>query len=198
MTSRWRERWTLASRAAATTLRRRRNASDLGRWSDLANLHPDWDARTARLAALVPPGSAVIEFGAGRRALEALLPAGCAYTPSDLVERGPGTIVCDLNAELPELAGFEVAVFSGVLEYVNDVPRLVRHLARTIDIIVASYATTDVDGQRTLVARRRHGWVNEYSAAGFEAVFEREGYRRDAIGEWTSQSLYRFMRSAPR
>ncbi len=143
------------SRAAKTILLKRDGRSDTGRWSDPSNLNESWDVRTAALAKFVPPGSSVLEFGAGRRVLPRYLPAGCQYTPSDLVDRGPGTLVCDLNAaQLPLFPEHDVAVFSGVLEYVLDMDRLLDHLAPTCRIIVASYAPTDVAEQQTAVARR--------------------------------------------
>ena len=45
--------------------------------------------------------------------------------PSDMVDRGPGTIICDLNIRpLPDLGSgtYDVAVLLGVLEYLRDVP----------------------------------------------------------------------------
>jgi hypothetical protein len=71
--------------------------SDRERWKDLHNHDVDWDARTRAIAALVPPGSHVIEFGAGRRHFQRWLPGDCSYTPTDIVDRGSGTLLCDLN-----------------------------------------------------------------------------------------------------
>jgi hypothetical protein len=71
--------------------------SDRERWADLRNHEVDWDERTRAIARLIPPGSHVIEFGAGRRQLESRLPEDCSYSASDLVDRGLGTLLCDLN-----------------------------------------------------------------------------------------------------
>ena len=108
------------------------------------------------MATPIRPGSSVLEFGAGRMVLKQSLPEGCRDTPSDIVDRGPRTIVCDLNARtLPDFPHHDVAVFSGVLEYVHDVPRVVALLARTVDTVVASYADTDSVARR--ITRRAHG-----------------------------------------
>src|SRR5438105_15076772 len=81
--------------------------SDYGRWSNPENLERRWDLRTRQLAQLIPKDSTVVEFGAGRRQLELYLDPSCAYVPSDLTDRGPGTIVCDLNRRpLPALRHF--------------------------------------------------------------------------------------------
>src|SRR5438105_2510155 len=107
-----------------------------------SSLSPTWDTRTEMLAGLIKPGA--LEFGAGRMVLKNFLPANCVYTPSDLVDRKNGTWVCDLNSpELPAFPSHDVAVFSGVLEYLNDLPMLAAHLSVFVQEVVASYAVTD-------------------------------------------------------
>src|SRR5437016_14683058 len=64
-----------------------------GHWASLYNHDVAWEARTEALASMIVPNSVVLEFGAGRRALENKLPPNCRYIPSDLVSRGPETIV---------------------------------------------------------------------------------------------------------
>ena len=176
-------------RGIRTSIRRVLGGTDHQRWVGEAGLSDSWDTRTRQMAALVKPGASVIEFGAGRLVLKAFLPEGCAYTPTDLVDRGPGTIVCDLNgAKLERFQGFDIAVFSGVLEYVNDVPRLVHHLSGSVRTILASYAVLD----RNRVGRRRKGWMNDYSATQLVAIFESADFRCDHSEEWQSQMIYRF------
>ena len=73
----------------------------------------------------------------------AQLVADRLYVPSDIVSRGPDTWLCDLNRRpLPKLrrqAAVQVAVFSGVLEYVTDLTSVLRWLAPETDCIIASY-----------------------------------------------------------
>ena len=123
--------------------------------------------------------------------LKDFLPRGCAYTPSDLVDRGPGTLVCNLNSRmLPPIPRHDVAVFGGVLEYVHDVPRLISHLSNSVEIIVTSYAVTDSNPEN----RRGNGWVNDLSSSDILALFEAAGFRLDREDHWGSQSVYRFRR----
>jgi hypothetical protein len=176
-----------------TSLRKYRGASDYRRWKGCSGLSADWDSRTEQIARLIPQRTSVLEFGAGRMVLRKFLPEGCTYTPSDLVDRGAGTLVCDLNArELPEFPPHDVAVFSGVLEYVNDVPHLVSHLSRRVGMIIASYAATDEHS--VIKERRSSGWVNDYSSNGLQEVFSAAGFRLDQIATWRSQRIYRFIR----
>ena len=70
-----------------------------------------------------------------------------------MVDRGDGTFACDLNgATLPEFSECDVAVFSGVLEYVNDAPRLIGHLEKTFSNVIASYSILETNGGN----RRKH------------------------------------------
>ena len=106
------------TRVAKMAMLRTMGRSDYERWANPGNLEEWWESRAQRLARMIPAGTRVIEFGAGRRRLEAFLDPSCTYTASDLVERGPGTFVCDLNRRpLPDLCPLapQVAVFAGVL-----------------------------------------------------------------------------------
>src|ERR1044071_1990175 len=124
-----------ARRLAAAAARITKNAgrkllgrSDYNRWSNTENLESWWGARTEKIVGFIRPGARVVEFGAGSRHLEKLLDKSCVYFASDLVNRGSGTIVCDLNKRpLPDLTELsaDVAVFSGVLEYIRDLDSLV-------------------------------------------------------------------------
>ncbi|TLM66163.1 MAG: class I SAM-dependent methyltransferase [Deltaproteobacteria bacterium] len=167
-----------------------------GRWEDVSNLRENWDERTIRIAGMIPPGAAVIEFGAGRLVLRDHLPAGCSYQPSDIADRGAGTIVCDLNQGFPALPGhYTHAVFSGVLEYIADIGGLVDSLKPHADTIIASYAT--IDRMPDLIKRKRRGWINHLSGEQFVAIFLERGFELSDSSEWKNQTIYVF-RSAGR
>lgn len=175
-----------------TSLRKLIRGSDYKRWETEKNLSQSWDSRTEQIAKLIDAKTSVIEFGAGRLVLKAYLPDGCAYTPSDLVDRGEGTVICDLNKRpLPEFQSYDFAIFSGVLEYVNDVPFLISHLSNCMRTIIASYAVIDSNKEN----RRARGWVNDFSSKEFIEVFENAGFQCDHIEEWQSQLIYRFRKS---
>jgi hypothetical protein len=181
--------------------------ADYQRWSSPGGLEAWWDERTQRLASMIEPGSTVIEFGAGRRSLERFLPPGCVYTPSDLVDRGPGTIVCDLNHRpLPDLSRVnpQLAVFSGVLEYIRDIPAIVEWLAASgIECCITSYEAMPAEHMglsrlREKVRRSRCGYMSNMTEAQFILAFERGGFSCLAKQVWTTQGLYRFERRRPR
>jgi len=169
--------------------------SDLQRWADLRNLDPAWDERTRLIAGLIPSGSRVIEFGAGRRQLVSYLDKSCIYIASDLVDRGPGTIVIDLNARpLPDLSDLtvDVAVFAGVLEYISDLYSIPAWLGKSVSLCVASYECAHSQ-PRTLARLREHfrraraGWVNTYGEAELEALFQSGGFLCVEKTTWHTQ-----------
>ena len=180
--------------ALETSIRKILGGSDLKRWGRREALFEGWDGRTERIASLVAPGASVIEFGAGRMVIRDYLPEGCKdrYTPSDIVDRGPGTLICDLNADLPpDFGRHDVAIFSGVLEYLNDVPALISCLYQHTDQIIASYAATESNKR----SRRARGWVNDFSSRDFVKIFENVGYICSHSEKWRSQMIYKFIRN---
>ena len=176
-----------------TLLCRWRGRSDKSRWAAPTSLSPNWDERTVALGRLIQADSSVLEFGAGRMILKQHRPTGCRYTPSDIVDRGPGTLVVDLNAtELPEFPSHDVAVFSGVLEYVHDVPRLIRQVKLSCPTVVTSYVPVTDSTALASAQRLSRGWVNAYSSAEFRSLFESAGYSCSQQIDFGNQMLYRF------
>jgi hypothetical protein len=160
-------------------------ATDLDRWRNQSELLPEWDERTKLLADLVPEGARVIEFGAGRRQMERMLQHARSYVPSDVIDRGPGTWIIDLNQRpLPDLQQLNVdtAVFGGVLEYVQNLPAVVSWLAGQVSSCIASYEcarSTRGTWRRfpETVQRARIGWVNTFNEVEFLKLFEDTGFR---------------------
>ena len=176
--------------------------TDRRRWADPRNLYASWESRNKQLAALVPNKSRVIEFGAGKRILERYLDPSCSYTPSDVIDRGSGTIVCDLNQRpLPDLGPnvYDVAVFSGVLEYVRDVPDMLDWLTKHVTVCVLTYAPAKAKGsspRRLLeaIGRLRHGWMNSYREEELRSLFRERGFELVQEQDWEQQRLFVFSR----
>lgn len=82
------------------------------------------------LARLIQPGEKVFEFEAGRSVIPEELPSGCRYTASDVAPLTQGILSYDLNAPTlaPITEDHDVALFSGVLEYVHDLARAAHFL----------------------------------------------------------------------
>lgn len=175
-----------------------RRKTDYKRWSDPQNLYSSWASRTERAAELLPAHSRVIEFGAGNRILEGYLDPSCTYTPCDLVDRGPGTIVCDLNKRpLPDFGPntYDAAVIMGVFEYLTDVPGVVDWLGGMVSTVVLSYACPDTAHQSRRAAlgtvdRVSRGWMNSYREDELRAMFAGSGFASTHEESWSQDDGY--------
>lgn len=166
----------------------RERLSDYDRWIRDDELLPNWNERTALLASYILPDTHVIEFGAGAMYMHSILNHVASYTPSDIVKRHEATIVCDLNQPIDfDLTRYDVAVFSGVLEYVYDIEAVVKamHDAK-IHQLILSYCCSDI----VTLTRAKNGWLSDYTKADLEAIFMNYGYEITDYTEWQSQSVF--------
>jgi hypothetical protein len=178
--------------------------SDYKRWKNPDSYLAWWHSRTEKIAKWVPDGSRVLEFGAGGRHLESLLGSNCEYIPSDLVDRGPGTVVCDLNQRpLPDLKYLmaHVAVFAGVLEYLNDLPSLVEWLSFQAALCIVSYECLrskphSLSRVVEMSNRAYRGYMSNYTKRELITLFERNGFACTKTDSWRDQEIFVFARSS--
>lgn len=175
-----------------------RQKTDYQRWSNPRHIYSSWESRTEWAANFIPKNSRVIEFGAATRILERFLDPSCTYTPSDIVDRGPGTLVLDLNERpLPNLDGYDAAVIVGVLEYIVDVPAVADWLSEHFPLVVTCYAPKDgrkLSWRSKLgsVGRASSGWMNNYLEDEFRSIFLERGYTSIQEATWKEQRLFVF------
>jgi hypothetical protein len=144
----------------------------------------------------------VIEFGAGNQRLKSMLDASCVYFASDLVDRGNTALVCDLNKRpLPDFSHLsaQVAVFSGVLEYIHDVKDIAQWLAPRVELCVCSYSCleppqNDLLHIKTATSRASNGWVNGYTEAQIVEIFREAGFTLADSEAFEGQRLFLFER----
>ena len=185
-----------AARISHTEALRSRKGTDIERWQNTASHYESWQQRGQLLAGLVNRGERVFEFGAGSSVVRALLPSECSYQGSDAAPLTADVIQLDLNAStLPQLRGYDVGLFSGVLEYIHDLPRLTAFLAETFSSVICSYAPL-ADNTAAEIARRRYsGWFNDLTLEQFCDLFHRPGFCLTRQQEWAGQVLFRWDRS---
>ena len=148
----------------------------------------------------IPKGSRVIEFGAGNQKLKSMLDATCVYFASDLVDRGNTALVCDLNKRpLPDFSHLsaQVAMFSGVLEYIHNVKDIVQWLSRQVELCVCSYSCfeppkNDLLHIKSATSRASNGWVNSYTEAQIVGIFGDAGFTLVNAETWEQQRLFLF------
>jgi hypothetical protein len=172
-----------------------RNQTDYQRWSNINKLSCGWESRNPVIASMIEPNSKILEFGAGTMTLPKYLPENCTYIPSDIIERVPGMLVCDLNASnIPPLPKVDVVAFSGVLEYIEDVPRIINHLQNNCSIVVASYAIRTTKTPKEIKQRRAAGWINDYTDEEFIRIFRDCGFICIKKTTWITQIICKFIR----
>lgn len=178
-------------RQTENTILRIEKKSDLKRWEKNKELFQDWDERTIILGSFIIPNANIIEFGAGNMILKTFLNNYESYTPSDIIHRFEETIVCDLNQTLEfDLSKYDTVVFSGVLEYVYNVEKVIEQLSSSINQIVLSYCCADI----VKLSRDKNGWLSDYKKSDLEQIFEKYNYKIENYQEWRSQSLYNLIK----
>lgn len=166
--------------------------SDAERWKNDNELHPNWNERTEILASYIQPGASIVEFGAGVMHLKKVVKDYKRYTPSDIVKRYEETVVCDLNQPIKiDLFVYDVAVFSGVLEYVYDIDKVVKQLREAkINHIIMSYCCSDI----VKLSRAKNGWLSDYTKADLEQIFINNNYKINDYSVWNNQSLFNLIK----
>jgi hypothetical protein len=135
--------------------------SDVERWRDLKNHERDWEERTRLIAGLVPKGSCVIEFGAGRRVLESYL------KPGVVVFAGVLEYTVDLSAICHWLSGWASLCIASY-ECASSRPRTLGRIKETI-------------------FRTRAGWINTYTEEEVESLFGRASFLCIQKLTWTTK-----------
>jgi hypothetical protein len=170
--------------------------TDRSRWSRDSSFDNAWSGRHQLMVRSVRPGDAVIDLGSGPRALEEHLPDGCRYIPVDVVPRGPGSVVCDLNRDpMPDVRG-DVVVMSGVLEYIHDVHQLLTGARGLAPRAVVSYAT--VEAFSDIRDRRSHGWMNDLGLPVLRDAFTTSGWSVSGEQEWQGHRVFELARARSR
>jgi hypothetical protein len=175
-------------RVALTNAAISENRTVMERWGTLVPEEFDaWSTRTPMIARMLEGCVSVADVGCGFMGLKRFLAPETRYVPVDVVSRGEGTIVVDLNREPMPPIDVEAWAMAGLIEYILDVPAL---LASLSGVVVVSYNAVDL----CPAPRRQHAWVNDFSVAEVEAMFADAGFvpeRREVFGY---QMIWRFRR----
>jgi hypothetical protein len=171
-------------RAETTALLIAAHSSDGARWANPAELKDDaLETRAAAAARLVDPCSRVLDLGAGLTALARHLPAGCSYTPADLLQRAGNCQVVDLNQEQFPSGDYDVVTLLDVFEFIHDVPALLGRCRQAAGRLVCTYRP---GGNEALDARRQQGWFNDFTAMEFADLLQAAGWTTEtcqAVGD---------------
>jgi hypothetical protein len=182
------------------------------RWENAADYNPAWLERSRQLLDLFRHSSwrntrplTVSEFGCGPYApCERLLAEDPLFTVRkyDIKAWDERTTVLDLNALKAPFAPADIAIFSGVLEYLDDVPDILHRAGRTHQFLLLSYAFLPakcrLDDARFLkiVAERtkKRGWRNHLTNAEIVAHLSAVGTIED-VDLWDGRQALFFAAS---
>ena len=131
---------------------------------------------------IIPYGgiTRILDVGAGDKILMKYLHGYTQYIP---VGRGD----CDLNKnpeDLMQVGRVHYAFCSGILEYMEDVPRLLKILGIMADNIILSYNGSSTRVQvphDEMIERRGQGWVNDYTIDEIVEMVKSQYYQIDSI-----------------
>lgn len=163
----------------------------ISRWETLASEKTEsWAIRAQRAASMLGGVSSVVDVGCGMMTLEQYLPGNVRYVPVDVVRRDARTFVIDLNEEeLPDF-GTDCIVGLGLLEYLFDVPSILRRMASVYEMAVLSY--NPLDYMPNVSERTRHAWVNHYTEADLESLFGLSGLQiHERVHHDATQTIWR-------
>ena len=148
-------------------------------WSALDD-NIDWDLmrfRVEMFSRWIPRDvRSVVDYGAGKMYLREYLPPEAAYFPVDYIRRNEQTILCDLNQGVfPEIRT-DVAVCSGVLEFIYTAEALLTHVcAHTGKLVILSYL--GVDNFPDIDGRRASAYVSDLSEKQIVDLMESNGFQ---------------------
>jgi len=143
-------------------------------WKDNEYFDSAWKSRQELLSERISVEDiSVCDFGCGPGWLKEFISENKQYYGVDYVKRDTETIVCDLNkGEFPnQLEGVDVAVCSGVIEYIENVEDFVERLAGFCSKVVMSYCSLEEIG--ALRARKKLAWKNHYYTGQLIEIFYR-------------------------
>jgi len=159
--------------------------TDLDRWLRVAGEKPHWDERNRMIAALITPGSAVVDVGAGAMTLRDHVHCG-VYVPVDCVPTSPEVVLADFNEGLyPNLSGqFDYAVLSGLLEHIDDPEAALRVCSTWATYTIFSYCLAE-----TVPAEFRVGFRNHLSALDLLQMLARLKLTAWMPESWAGQAI---------
>jgi len=163
------------ARARLTEALAELGGSEGARWSDPAELIDGADQRARLAAQHIPPGSSVMDLGAGARRLVTALPPGGKYLPVDLVRFAAAGEILDLNQGQFPAHAVDVVAALELLQYIHDVPALLRRCAAAAPNLIVSYPLAAAGDD--IAARRAQGWFNDFDEDAMINMLDAAGWK---------------------
>ncbi|SNY94282.1 Methyltransferase domain-containing protein [Cohaesibacter sp. ES.047] len=147
-------------------------------WQDETLLQKDrWLPRAKRACMFVRPGERVLDLGCGYQLSRPFLEPACSYTPCDISQRTPDTIVCDLNnGEFPE-GQFDAVLVLGVWEYTPNIDFILDKLRQQAKKVIFSYCMSNDTSEQMIQQRTKFRWLTHWNASELDNMFKRHQFK---------------------
>ena len=169
--------------------------SYLEKWQDF-NTHNDWSRRTESLSRFIPESTrSILELGSGKnhlRALKLIDLEKVSYQSSDITKADGIDLVINLNAaELPDISA-EVIFFSGLIEYIYNVPRFFDWTRSGANLLLGTYAPvlSSPMNINESIRRSSNGWKNHMSLVDLHAQAYESGWSLEFKDRHEEQVLF--------
>lgn len=163
-------------------------------WRKIEYFDERWKNRIRGMSQYIGPKESVLDLGCGPMWLKQCLGPANSYHGCDYQDRGPGTLVCDFNAQqFPDVQA-DVTFISGCLEYVEDVEWFTAKVAAAAPKCIIAYCIVRTGDD--LAKRRQNAWVNDLTEVELIALMGRHGLTLRELGErFMSSQIYVFERT---
>ena len=168
------------------------SVTHVNRWANINNFPDAWNERVDVMGRVLNEyfntNITLLDVGCGRMYLKSVLSQNTSYTGLDVVERGGGAIVADLNdfSEWEKLGEYDVIFCSGSLEYLNDLEGFFRGVSGQCKYLFFSFS---ILGEQSMLERRRMGWRSHYSRDEVKVLLRESGYEIEEVRDFKSQIL---------
>lgn len=167
----------------------------LEKWLDFST-HNDWSERTLLLSRYIPESTkSILELGSGKnhlRELNLIDLTQVEYRSSDITKDEGIDQVIDLNALVLPQTKAELIFFSGLVEYIFDVPRFFEWTRSTSEVMLGTYSpvlTLPLAFDES-IRRSNNGWKNHMSLVEFHALALRLGWAIEFKERYLDQILF--------
>lgn len=114
--------------------------------------------------------NSVIDLGCGNQWAKNIVPKNVKYIPVDFYKHCNNTITLDFNRGEYYDDYVDLAICSGIFEYIYDLKSFIEKMARYSNYVVCSYHFKDYKTYHSKI------WVNDYDAESFIKIFQKNGF----------------------
>jgi hypothetical protein len=169
--------------------------SYLDKWQDFST-HNDWSKRTESLSKFIPQHtSSILELGSGKnhlRALKLIDLENISYRSSDISFADGIDEVIDLNAETLPRVEVELIFYSGLIEYIFDLPRFFNWAMTSSKIMLGTYSpilTSPLSIDES-IRRSNNGWKNHLCLTSLHSLAYKSGWSLEFKERHQEQILF--------